>query len=169
MSDGHIILVGFMGSGKTTVAHHLSRLLDLPCIDADAGIEQAAGMSIPDIFSAEGEGGFRGRETAFLKSMLDHERCILSCGGGVVGSTANRVLLKQLGRVIYLEVSIDEALSRVASCDNRPMLTGAKPPVDLFCEREALYDEVADITVDTNGLSPWQVAHETCRRLGYEA
>jgi len=154
---GHLILIGFMGSGKSTIARKLAGRLKMKAIDMDASIARDAGMSVKEIFEQEGEEGFRVREQAFLESMALCKPCILSCGGGIVTRTKARGLLKQLGTVVYLEVSADEAISRISHPETRPLLHGSIPPSQLLEQRRPLYEEAADIIFSTNGLTINQV------------
>ncbi|MDR2586885.1 MAG: shikimate kinase [Coriobacteriales bacterium] len=161
----HIIFIGFMGSGKSSVARRLARFEKMNCIDMDSYIEREAGMSVPRIFELEGEEGFRVRELDFLRSMLIRDRCVLSCGGGVVVREQSRELLKQLGTVVYLKVDADEAVSRISRPETRPLLSGAVPPAEILASRLAYYEETADITVDTRGISMPQVTAAAQRAL----
>ncbi|NTU89947.1 MAG: shikimate kinase, partial [Actinobacteria bacterium] len=149
----HILFVGFMGSGKTTVSSRLGRMFSRRVIDLDKLIARRAGKSIPKIFAEEGQEGFRYRETAALESLLSELPCIVSCGGGVVIREENRALLKKLGTVVYLQVGASEAVSRISHPESRPLLSGPLSPAEILKERLPLYEEVADITVDTSGRS----------------
>jgi shikimate kinase len=161
----HIILIGFMGSGKSSVARRLARFEKMSSIDMDIYLEREAGMTIPQIFEAEGEAGFRARELDFLRSMFTRARCILSCGGGVVVRDESRALLGQLGTVVWLKVSAEEAVSRISRPETRPLLLGPTPPAEILASRLQYYDEAADITVDTTGRSIYQVACAVQRAL----
>jgi shikimate kinase len=156
----HIVLIGFMGAGKSSVARKIARIEKMSSIDMDTYIEREASMSIPEIFKLEGESGFRQRETAFLESMFHRDRCILSCGGGVVTREENRRVLKLLGTVVYLQVDASEAVSRISRPETRPLLSGSTPPAELLEARRALYEETADIIVDTSGLTINQVTNK---------
>jgi shikimate kinase len=160
----HIILIGFMGSGKSSVARRLARFERMNSIDMDTYIERESGMSIPQIFQREGEEGFRARELDFLRSMIIRDRCILSCGGGVVVCEASRELLKQLGIVIYLKVGAEEAIARISRPETRPLLSASVSPAEILASRLPLYEETADITIDTGGRSLRQVT-STVRRV----
>ena len=161
----HIILIGFMGSGKSTIARKLARRENMNSIDIDKAIERETGKRIAEIFASEGEEGFRARERAFLESMYLKERSILSCGGGVIKTAENRETLKRLGYVIYLEVSAEEALSRISHPETRPLLSGPTPVAELLAQRRPLYEGIADIIFDTNGLSIGRVTHELSQLL----
>ncbi|MDR1422773.1 MAG: shikimate kinase [Coriobacteriales bacterium] len=154
----HIILIGFMGSGKSSVARRLARFERMNSIDMDSYIEREAGMTIPEIFATYGEDGFRARELDLLRSMLIRDRSILSCGGGVVVRDESRELLKTLGTVVYLQVDADEAVSRISRPETRPLLTGPTPPTELLATRLRYYEDAADLTVDTRGRTIMQVS-----------
>jgi shikimate kinase len=157
----HIIFIGFMGSGKSVIARRLARTESMSSIDMDTYIEREAGMDIPRIFETEGEEGFRARELGFLQSMFDRERCILSCGGGVVVRGESRELLRRLGTVVYLQVEADEAVSRISHPETRPLLSKSMAPAEILASRLQYYEETADLTVDTRGRSISQVLAAT--------
>jgi shikimate kinase len=162
----HIIFIGFMGAGKSSVSRRLARYENMNCIDMDVYIEREAGMKIPRIFELEGEEGFRLRERDFLRSLLVRDRCVLSCGGGIVTRKDNRELLSQLGTVVYLKVDAEEAISRISRPETRPLLAeGATPPAEILASRLRHYEETADITIDTVGKSTNEVVTATQRAL----
>ncbi|MDR1713677.1 MAG: shikimate kinase, partial [Coriobacteriales bacterium] len=167
-SPDHIILIGFMGAGKSSVARRLARQERMSSIDMDTYIAREAKMGIPEIFASEGEAGFRAREQAFLESMRTRERCILSCGGGTVTRAASRELLKQLGTIIWLQVEADEAVARISRPESRPLLSGQTPPAELLAERLRYYQDAADICVDTSGKSLYQVTQAVRQALRAE-
>ncbi len=160
VAPGHILLVGFMGSGKSTAALGLAMRHGKASFDMDMDISRVAGKSIPEIFADEGEQGFRARERDCLERLRTVDPTIVSCGGGVVTSPENRELLKTLGFVVFLEVDPAEALSRIASTDSRPILASGADPAALLAERMPMYLEVADMRFDTTGKRPDQVASE---------
>ncbi len=153
----HILFVGFMGSGKTTVSRKLGRMFSRRVVDLDKLIVRRAGIDIPQIFEREGEEGFRFRETAALQSMANELPCIISCGGGIVLREENRRLLQQLGTVVYLKVGADEAASRISRPETRPLLKG--DPSGILAGRIRFYEEVADIMVDTSGVPADEVVN----------
>ena len=157
----HILFVGFMGSGKTTVARELGKMFSKRVIELDRLISRRAHKSIPQIFADEGEEGFRFREHAALETLFDELPAIVSCGGGIVERADNRALLSRLGTVVYLEVTTECALSRISHPETRPLLNGPVPPEKLLEERRPLYEEVADVTVDTTGKTVEDVVYET--------
>ena len=109
----HILLIGFMGSGKTSVSRRLSSMTGLSLIDVDQRIEALQHRKIPAIFAQEGEQGFRRIETHTLEGIRYEGRSIVSCGGGIVCNPANRPILKALGTVVYLQVPVEEAVERL--------------------------------------------------------
>ncbi len=141
----NIILIGMPGCGKTTVGQALAKATGRPFIDADAEIEKAAGMSIPDIFAAGGEAGFRARETAVLSELGKGPGAIIATGGGCVTRPENYPLLRQNGRIVWLRRSL-EALPT----DGRP-LSQANPVALLYEQRKEKYAAFADAAVDNDG------------------
>ncbi len=157
----HLFLIGFMGAGKSTVGQILADRLGLPFVDLDSRIEAHAGRSVVEIFDAEGEQGFRLRESEALAGLAEASSSVVACGGGVVLADENRRLLQEMGRVIYLAVSSGEALARIGDTTGRPLLErgdASAMAATLLRAREVLYRTVADVTIDTGGLSPEAVA-----------
>ncbi len=157
-SHKNIILVGLMGSGKSTVGRLLSRQMQLPFHDTDQEIVRRTGVSIPMIFEVEGEAGFRRREEQVLSEMVNRDGVVLATGGGIVLSEANRKLIREHGTVIYLRASVDELWARTRHDKNRPLLQVEDPKArlsELLTARDPLYREVADLIVDT-GRQPVQ-------------
>ncbi len=141
-----------MASGKTTVGHKLSKELGMSFYDTDQVIEARNGVSISTIFDIEGEEGFRHRETEVIEELTNMKGVVLSTGGGVIIAEQNRRYLKERGFVIYLKASIDLILKRTAKDKKRPLLQSADPKqklIELAQERDPLYEEIADLTIDT--------------------
>lgn len=157
----NIILIGFMGAGKTTVGKFLARDSGMRFLDTDDQIVSWQKMSIPDIFSAYGEEYFRNLETELLRNMQDNTKhAVISVGGGMPVREENRVLLRKLGCVVYLSASKETILSRVGRDGSRPMLNGEdleKRVEQLMRDREALYRQAAHVEVKTDGRSVYQV------------
>jgi shikimate kinase len=161
----NIILVGYRGSGKTTVGRLLAERLGRPFADADDLIEAGAGMSIADIFVAEGEVGFRDREAAALADLCARTGWVIATGGGAVLRDANRRLLKSSGFVVWLTASPDTLWARLqtdpTTAARRPNLTaaGGRAEVEaLAAARAPIYREVADFVSIGDGLSPGALA-----------
>lgn len=158
-----LILIGFMGCGKSTVGRELQTMLGYPLVDMDHLIEERTGRSIPEIFAENGEESFRDLESGLLEELTanDTERRIISTGGGVVKRPHNRELLRQLGYVIWLKASAEHVLERTAKNRNRPLLQTEDPLGtirQLMVERDPLYAETAHLQLDTAGLSSNEVA-----------
>ena len=154
-SDRVIVLVGFMGAGKTTVGRLLAAKLGLPFADSDQVIEQRAGRPIPRIFADDGEPAFRELEHQAIAGLLAGPDTVLALGGGAASHPATQSLLAAVP-VVYLRVGYDEAMSRVGGDRGRPML--ARPDVPgLYARRQALYAAVATVTVDTDQRLPEEI------------
>ena len=154
---GHIILVGPMGSGKSTLGRGLASRLGLAFVDVDARIEAGAGHDIPSIFASEGEAGFRERETLALAEALAGESAVIATGGGAVLADANRAAMRQAGHVVYLQVDAATQLARLAGDTGRPLLATADRAqrlADLQAIREPLYRGVAHHIFDTSAKAP---------------
>lgn len=155
-----IILVGMMGAGKTTIGRQLAHALDRQFLDLDHEMEARCGVRVALIFDIEGEAGFRRRETALLDECSQYRGMVLATGGGAVLAPENRQVLKERGIVVYLRAGVDELFRRVARDRTRPMLKASDPRqriADLLAQREPLYEEVADVTLDTGAMPVAQV------------
>lgn len=141
-----------MGAGKTTVGRALAKKLSKRFIDSDQEIEARTGASISLIFEIEGEASFRQREADVISDLTAQEGIVLATGGGAVLRPENRACLKSCGTVIYLRASVNSILQRTSHDKSRPLLQTADPRQkieQLAKEREPLYQEVADIVIDT--------------------
>ena len=159
-----IFLIGYRGTGKSTVGRLLADRLGWAFVDADEQTEAAAGMSIAEIFAAEGEPGFRDRESATLLVLADLTQYVVATGGGVILRPTNRERLRR-GFVAWLRVTPEVAFARLqgdpSSTTRRPKLTpagGLEEIRTLITTREPLYRECADFVIDTDGQSPDAVA-----------
>jgi shikimate kinase len=150
--NGHVVLVGLMATGKTTIGRRLAKRLDRPFIDADGELEQRTGLSVRDLFEKEGEDGFRRLESDLLGELVAAaEPHVIATGGGVVVTSENRGLLKRSGAfVVWLDAEPTFLASRAAGKATRPLLDG--DPVGtlqrLSSERAPWYAEVADVRID---------------------
>ena len=156
-----LFLIGYRGTGKSTVGPVLARRLGWAFADADAHTEAAAGRSIADIFAAEGEAGFRNRETATLTHLCTLTNHVVATGGGVILRPANRVLLRASGFVVWLTASPELIAARLAAdpttAARRPNLTAAGGLDEirtLLAAREPHYRATADFTLAADDLSP---------------
>jgi shikimate kinase len=165
---GNVFLVGPMGSGKTAVGRHLARLLRYTFHDSDADIETRTGVDIAFIFDKEGETGFRLREKEAIERLTLLPSIVLATGGGAVIDADNRRVLAGRGVVVYLSTSIDQQLERTRHARHRPLLNDTDPGQklqDLMQRRAALYLEIADFTVSTDGRRVQLVAEEIHHEL----
>jgi shikimate kinase len=168
MSTRNIFLIGPMGSGKTAVGRHLARLFHLTFYDSDADIEAKTGVDIAFIFEKEGEAGFRLRERESIERLTQLESIVLATGGGAVIEHDNRRMLAERGIVVYLETSVDQQLERTRHARHRPLLNGTDPEEklrELMLRRAALYAEIANLTVSTDGRKVQLVAEEVHQEL----
>jgi shikimate kinase len=151
----NIVLVGPMGSGKTTVGRRLAHELNKDFYDTDHEIIDKTGVTIDHIFDIEGEDGFRERESKILENLCQMSNIILATGGGIVILPKNREILKNAGLVVYLSSSVDQLLMRTAKSKTRPLLENSadrrKTITELVDARDVYYREVASLVVDTTG------------------
>ena len=158
-----IFPVGPMGSGKSTVGRHLADLLGCAFIDSDAEIESRAGADIPWIFDVEGETGFRRRETAVLKDLVEHSGAVIATGGGAILAAENREMMARTGIVVFLNASVAQQLKRTGSGEGRPLLQqGDREETlkQLMAERDPLYRALADVIISAGGGNARKVARQ---------
>ncbi|HSZ42253.1 MAG TPA: shikimate kinase [Trebonia sp.] len=149
-----IVLVGFMGAGKTTVGRLLAEKLGVPFLDSDEVLQSRAGRQIREIFAADGEPAFRALEHAVIADLLAGPDAVLGLGGGAAAHAGTRDRLRSgAATVVYLRVDYDEAITRVGGDQGRPML--ARPDItEVYTTRQAIYSSVATLTIDTTGRPP---------------
>ncbi len=143
-TDVNLYLVGFMGTGKSTVGRAVAQKLGFQLLDSDHEIEKQRGKTIPEIFAAEGEPAFRVMERAFIEGGHAPERSVVSCGGGLVVQPGMLALLKQKGVVVCLHASLETILERTARHQHRPLLVGENPEErirTLYAAREPVYKQ----------------------------
>ena len=162
-----VVLVGMMGAGKSTIGRRLSARLGMPFLDADAEIEAAAGMSIPDIFESRGEPDFRDGEARVIARLLDSGPAVLATGGGAFmrQETRDRICDKAIS--IWLKADADIIMRRVKRRSDRPLLQTADPEatVDrLISEREPVYQQ-ADLTVWSRDVPHEKIVDECIEAL----
>ena len=158
----NIVLTGFMCAGKTTIGRKLAKLLDYNFIDTDIEIEEDQGCSVEDIFKYGGEECFREMETKMLEKLKDVHNSVISTGGGIILSEYNQLILKQIGKQVYLKVPKKELLIRLKKVKNRPLLKNKDVEIaleDMFEDRSLLYEK-AEYIIETGQLTPQQVAIE---------
>lgn len=169
----NLLLIGYRGTGKTTVAQRLALNLGWEWIDADVEVELRAGRSIAEIFSAAGEAGFRDLESAVLADLLARDRQVVALGGGVVLRPANRAAIRAAGRTVWLQASPQTLSQRIAAdattAARRPNLTaagGISEITAMLAQRQPFYRECAGLAVDTENKTPAEVAEEILARWG---
>lgn len=156
LDSGNLMLVGMMGSGKTTMGRILAKHLGKTFVDSDEEIQLRTGVTIPHIFDVEGEAGFRQRETCAIRELVKTDNLVLATGGGAVIAELNRSLLKQNGIVIYLKANVHDLWLRTRHDKNRPLLQTGDPRAklaELFHQRDPLYQQAADIIVHSGKQS----------------
>jgi shikimate kinase len=158
-----IVLVGFMGAGKTTVGRLLAAAVGVPFLDSDHMIEARTGRAIPEIFAADGEPAFRALEHEVIADLLRGPDAILALGGGAPEHEETRKLLAA-AQVAFLRVSYDGAVGRVGGDGNRPMLARPDLPA-VYARRQAAYESVATATVDVDDLPPEAIAKQILASL----
>jgi len=172
----HVVLVGMMGAGKSTVARLVAARLGRPYVDTDTEVERAAGSSVAEIFSVLGEAGFRAEESRVLAAVLGAEApAVVSVGGGAVLDPANRDALRAGGTVVWLRARPETLARRVGRNADRPLLRADDGPepggpaaalARIEAQRRGLYQEVASVVIDVDTLAPTAVADRVVRDLG---
>ncbi|MDY0396671.1 shikimate kinase [Virgibacillus halophilus] len=159
-----IYLIGFMGSGKTTIGEKLQEQLQMEYTDTDEYIEKMTGRTIPDIFALEGEKAFRTYETNALKEITSG---VVSTGGGIVETAENISFMKDNGVVVYLPTSLNVIENRLHDDQSRPLWKQpAAARAALFARRSLLYESTADITVETDHKTVEEISAEVVSLLG---
>ena len=160
----HIILIGFMGAGKSTLGKLIANKLECTFVDTDNYIEKKEGRFILDIFADDGEEYFRCVETEVLKELAKcEEKLVISLGGGTPLSEENREIIKSLGYVIFLKLSGEEAFERLKEDSDRPLLKVDNPKerIDaLLAIRNPIYESVADYVLVEDGKTLDDVFYE---------
>lgn len=166
----NIILIGFMGCGKSSVGKELSAHLGRSLIDTDQWIEKKQGRRISDIFEEDGEAAFRCMETDCLRELLkEPDKKIISVGGGLPIREENHPLLKELGRVCYLKVTPQRVYERLKDDKTRPLLQVDDPMErieSLLVQRSPIYEKCADVTVEASDKSLEEIKEEIERSCG---
>lgn len=167
----NIFLVGPMGAGKSTIGRELADKLHLEFFDSDQEIERRTGADISWVFDLEGEEGFRVREENVIDDLTEMQGIVLATGGGSVISSKVRNRLSARGIVVYLETTIDKQVARTQRDRRRPLLQTSEEPRSvlekLAVERNPLYEEIADVIVQTDDQSAKVVAHKIVERLDF--
>jgi shikimate kinase len=167
----NIVLIGFMGSGKTAVGKLLAERLGWQFVDTDEIIEKAAGAAISDIFEKSGENYFRDLESCAAQSLLERHNLVIATGGGIILRLENVTCLKELGLLVWLKVDSKQVMERVAGTAHRPLLNcpdAENKAEEILRQRIPLYHGAADIEIDTANLSINQVADKILEELNGE-
>jgi shikimate kinase len=166
MTRPRVVLVGPPGAGKTTVGELLATALALPFRDTDADIAATAGKSIPDIFIEDGEDAFRAMEREAVATALSTFDGVLALGGGAILAESTRELLRE-HTVVYLSVELHDAIERVGLGAGRPLLAISPRATlkHLLDQRRPLYEQVATLTVRTDGRDPAEITAEIVAAL----
>lgn len=166
---GNIILIGFMGSGKTSVGRRLAKKSGMEFLDTDWEIEKEQQCKISEIFNKQGEAAFRDMETDLLKRLLNRQNnAVISVGGGLPVQEQNQEYLKKLGTVIYLKASEESLWNRLKNDTTRPLLQGGNGREKihkLMEQREAIYEKTADRIIETDGFDPDGVAEVILNKI----
>ncbi len=171
MKDKLIVIVGFMGCGKTVVAQEVSRLLDRPCVDLDERIEDAEGRSPALIIGEDGEEAFRRKETSALRELLHGDKqAVVALGGGAWTNAVNRELIRSVDSVVvWLDTPLDICWRRIAQDDqSRPMAPSRAAAERLFSERLPFY-RMADLRIGFADQSPTQLAENITALLQHQS
>jgi shikimate kinase len=167
-----VILIGYRATGKSTVGLLLSQKLKIPFVDTDLLIEEAAGLPIKELVAQEGWEIFREKENAVIASLSKKNNCVIATGGGAILAEQNRVLLKNMGVLVYLKTSLHDVIERLKrdakSEQIRPQFTSdnlVAETVAVLKERIPLYESAADFTVDTEGKNVVRVTDDIYQHL----
>ena len=166
----NIILIGFMGCGKSSIGRFMSEKYQYTLIDTDSYIEEQQKCTISEIFETKGEEYFRQLETQCLKELIDSstDKMIIAVGGGLPMRKENRELLHELGKVVYLRAEIDTLEKRLKGDTTRPLIQGGELRTkieNLFNLRQDTYEELADLIVDTDHRSYQQITAKIRKEL----
>lgn len=164
----NIFLVGPMGAGKSTIGRQLADLLKMQFYDSDREIEKRCGVTIDWIFDIEGEGAFRERERTMIEELTEKTGIVLATGGGAILSPESRERLAARGTVIYLKATIEQQVERTEKDTRRPLLQVDDREgtiVELSGQRGPLYEEVADLIIETDSGTVRSVANMIVRQL----
>ncbi len=164
----NIVLIGFMGAGKSTISDYLSTMFDMKLVEMDQVIAEREEMSIPDIFATYGEEYFRDLETQLLRELQEKKHYVISCGGGVALREENVVEMKKNGRVVLLTASPSTIYERVKDSNDRPLLkenNSVESISRLMEKRREKYEAAADVVIQTDHKTILQISEELISKL----
>lgn len=164
----HIFFVGFMGAGKTTLVRNLGELFKRKYLDTDYLVSRLAHKSVAELYKHEGVRGYRQCETQVLKRLKKEQSCLVSCGEGIVELPENFTLLKEMGKVVYLNISLDDSLAQIKARAHRPLLGDYQEVSELYRHREPLYRAVADYEVPVTCFAFEELAYTVADLLWNE-
>ncbi len=163
-----ISLIGFMGSGKTTIGEILAEKTGYLFIDLDRIIELSEGKTINEVFACSGEEHFREIESKIIRKVYSNSRCVFACGGGVILRGENMKMIRRNSNVVYLEISSQEALNRLEGTSDRPLLQShdkLKKVTGLLEKRSSLYEKYADLIIHNEENSAESAVNEILKKL----
>lgn len=166
--DYNIMLIGFMGVGKSTISARLQELLPVETVEMDALIAQKAGMTIAEIFDRYGEEHFRDMETEMIKELGNQKNLLVSCGGGAVLRDENVRLMKEGGTIVLLTASPETIYERVKDSTERPILNADMSVShigELMASRRDKYERAADLVISTDGKNVDEICAEVIKKL----
>lgn len=173
MSNAAIALIGYRGTGKTTVAQLLAKHLQQDWIDADVELEERAGKTIAEIFQESGEAGFREIESEVVADLCQREKLVIALGGGAILRESNRSCMAKCRAVVWLKASVETISERIlgdpTTAERRPNLTnhGGRTEIEeMLVQREPIYRACATLEVDTDNKAPAEIAEEIAAALG---
>lgn len=164
----NIILIGPMGSGKTSTGRVLAKEINHIFLDTDEEVTRRTGVSIAYIFDIEKESGFREREYQALKSLMKNENSVIATGGGIVTHKQSRKLIKNHANIVYLKTGIQKQIERATVSENRPLLIDTDPEKklkELMLTRAPLYEEISNIKINTDKKTPKELALEIIEKM----
>ena len=167
----NIILIGYMGSGKSSVGRRLAQQLGWEFVDTDQMVEDAESLSIAEIFSIAGERAFRDCEEQALASLEGRRHLVVATGGGIIIRPGNRALLARLGKVVWLDGDPDILFERAVRSGKRPLLKGEDPRTkfdEMLALRRPAYESVFDLRMDVTQHTQQQIAKHIIKGLGLE-
>lgn len=168
MKAQNIILIGPMGSGKSTIGNILAKKLGRDFLDSDHFIEDRTGVDIARIFDIEGENGFRDRESSALEDLLGQDNQVVATGGGSVLRKENQALLRSKGYIVFLDTTVNQQMQRLCRDKKRPLLQTDNPRERLealFKARRPIYLDLADLAVKTDQKQARRLASEIINQL----
>lgn len=165
----NIILIGFMAAGKSTIGKMLAERTGRSFVDTDLLIEAKLNKTVADIFAEDGEECFRAEESVILSELQPHSSLVIATGGGIVINPKNRDLLKKLGKVIWLKISLADLNERVPDSASRPLLLKPKNKIEkLLQKRDNYYRGNADIIIDASGDNPDEILKKIEKSINYD-